>query len=446
MEGGRPMKRIAIGAIFLVCILCGVLIAGCTQMQTSMPTKEVRIGVVASLTGPASATGKDMWQSALIAADEINAKGGVYVKDLGTRVPIVLVQGDDESTREGGQKAVSRMISSDNVNLLVGGFSSAVTTAHQSIVADNKVPYVITGASSPTITRRTDVDTSYMYHFCPTTDDYGKQTILFINDVIRPAINQKYGFGADRPLRLAIVYQDSPYGKGVLSAVENTIQSQGLPIQLVSNESFRMGETDFRTLLTSVKSDQPDAVYAAAFLNEQAPMIIQARRDVGLDTIFLAVECNDDPDYYTSLGQYGAGSIIESHFSPYTVPNGNTAASATAFKEAYQSRWGGMPGMMGATTYEGVYIATDAIEQAGSLDKAKVQSALGSMNLPEIIESMQEGTISFTDDAHEAQFTLYMEQLYWDETLQALRPKIVWPADLKETDFVLPDWYQPGTQ
>jgi branched-chain amino acid transport system substrate-binding protein len=440
------MKKVVLGA-FLACILCGVLIAGCTQMQTStpVPVKEVKIGVVASLTGPASATGKDMWQSAMIAADEINAKGGVYVKELGTRVPVVLVQGDDESTREGGQKAVSRMISSDNVDLLVGGFSSAVTTAHQSIVADNKVPYIITGASSPTITRRTDVDTSYMYHFCPTTDDYGKQTTEFINDVIRPAINQKYGYSADRPLRLAIVYQDSPYGKGVLSAVENTIQSQGLPIQLVSNESFKMGETDFRTLLTSVKAARPDAVYAAAFLNEQAPMIIQARRDVGLATIFLAVECNDDPDYYTSLGQYGAGSIIESHFSPYTVPGGSTAASASAFKNAYQARWGGLPGMMGATTYEGVYIAANAIEQAGSLDKARVQDTLGSMSMPEIIETMQGGSISFTDEAHEAQFTLYMEQLYWDDSLQALRPKIVWPADLKETDFVLPDWYQPGS-
>ena len=440
------MKKIVLAAL-LACILCGVLIAGCTQMQasTSIPSKEVRIGVVASLTGPASATGKDMWQSAMIAADEINAKGGVYVKDLGIKVPIVLVQGDDESTREGGQKAVSRMISSDNVDLLVGGFSSAVTTAHQSIVADNKVPYIITGASSPTITRRTDVDTTYMFHFCPTTDDYGKQTTEFINEVIRPAINEKYEYSADRPLRLAIVYQDSPYGKGVLSAVENTIRSEGLPIELVSTEPFNMGETDFRTLLTSVKAAEPDAVYAAAFLNEQAPMVIQARRDVGLNTLFLAVECNDDPDYYTSLGQYGAGSIIESHFSPYTVPNGNTAGAATAFKEEYENRWGGLPGMMGATTYEGVYIAADAIESAGSLDKANVQESLGSMNMPEIIESMQGGTISFTDDAHEAQFTLYMEQLYWDDSLQQLRPKIVWPANLKEADFVIPDWYQPGS-
>jgi branched-chain amino acid transport system substrate-binding protein len=93
-----------------------------------------------------------------------------------------------------------------------------------------------------------------MFHFCPTTDDYGKQTTRFASEVIRPAINQKYGYSPDRPLRLAVVYQDSPYGKGVLAAVASTIEKEGLPVELVSNQSFKMGESDFRTILTSVKA------------------------------------------------------------------------------------------------------------------------------------------------------------------------------------------------
>jgi len=432
--------------VLLLVLAGGLLLAGCTQTQTAMtPAPVAKIGIVASMTGPASATGKDMWQSAMIAADEINAKGGVYVKELSRNVTIELVQGDDESTREGGQKAVSKLISSDGVAVLVGGFSSAVTSAHQPMVADSKVPYIITGASSPTITRRTDVNTSTMFHFCPTTDDYGKQTTRFASEVIRPAINQKYGYSPDRPLRLAVVYQDSPYGKGVLAAVANTIEKEGLPVELVSNQSFKMGESDFRTILTSVKAAAPDAVYSAAFLNEQAPMITQARRDVGLDTIFLVVECNDDPDYYASLGQYGDGSIIESHFSPYTVPAGSTAAAATAFKESYQKRWGGLPGMMGATTYEGVYIAADAIERAGSLDKEKLTAALALTAMPELIEAMQAGKVIFSPDTREAQFSLYMEQLSWDAAKKELRPKIVWPSVLSQAEFVLPDWYQPGS-
>ncbi len=425
-------------------ILGGVAISGCTQKAAASPT-EIKIGVVASLTGPASATGKDMWQSAQIAADEINANGGVYVQELGQKIPVRVIAGDDESTREGGQKTVTKLISSDNVDALVGGFSSAVTTATQSVVAEYKVPYVITGASSPTITRRTDIDTTSMYHFCPTTDDYGGQTTSFISNFLRPVIYRKFNFSEDRPLRLAIIYQDSPYGKGVLSAVENTIKKENLPIKIVSNESFKMGETDFRTLLTNVKAAQPDIIYSAAFLNEQAPMITQGRRDVGLNTLFVVVECNDDPDYYKGLSRYGEGSIIESHFSPYTVPNGSTANAAVAFKNSYEKKWGGLPGMMGATTYEGVNIVANAIGRAGSLDKTKIKDALATTNMPESIEAMKDGKITFSKDAREANFNLYMEQLAWNETLQALRPTIIYPADLSQGNFNLPDWYQPGT-
>jgi len=173
-------------------------------------------------------------------------------------------------------------------------------------------------------------------------------------------------------------------------------------------------------------------------------MITQARRDVGLDTIFLVVECNDDPDYYTSLGSFGDGSIIESHFGPYTAPNGTVADNAVAFKGAYQARWGGLPTMMGATTYEGVYIAANAVEQAGTLDKAEVRAALAATRMPEFIQSMQGGMISFSPDAREAQFNLYMAQLAWNDTAKTLRPTIVWPSDLQQADFVLPDWYRPG--
>jgi branched-chain amino acid transport system substrate-binding protein len=396
------------------------------------------------MTGPSSTTGKDIWQSAVVAADEINANGGVYVKDLNQKVPVRLIQGDDESTREGGQKAVTRMITEDKVDVLVGGFSSAVTSAHQSIVADNKVPYIITGASSPIITRRTDINTTYMFHHCPTTDDYGMQTVEFIDQQIRPAINAKFQYPADRPLRLAIIYQDSPYGKGVLDAVANTIASQHLNIQLVDNRSFKMGESDFRTILTGVKSSSPDAVYSAAFLNEQIPMITQARRDVGLNTIFLVVECNDDPDYYKGLGEFGAGSVIESRFGPYSNVQGTLSAPISSFKNNFSNKWGGFPGMMGASTYEGVYIATKAIEDAGTRDKVQVRETLDKLQMPQIIEYMEGQKVSFTDDYRESKFDLYMSQLAWNATSGELRPKIVWPDQIRETAFVIPDWYEPG--
>jgi hypothetical protein len=53
--------------------------------------------------------------------------------------------------------------------------------------------------------------------------------------------------------------------------------------------------------------------------------------------------------------------------------------------------------------------------------------------------------ISFANPFRESQFNLFMEQLHWDPGTQLLRPKIVWPSELKETEFQIPDWYQPGT-
>lgn len=431
--------------IIIALIGCAILCAGCTQQQPES-TEEVKIGVIASMTGPASTTGKDIWNSAVVAAEEINENGGVYVEELGKSIPIKLYLGDDESSREGGQKTVSKLITQDNVDLLVGGFSSAVVSAHQSIVAEHGVPYIVTGASSPIITHRTDINTSMIFHFCPTTDDYGERTTLFVDDVIRSAINEKYSFSDDRPVRLAIIYQDSPYGKGVQSAVHQTIQDNNLNIEVVAEETFKMGESDFRTLLTVVKATQPDVVYPAAFLNEQIPLVTQARRDVGLNTIFLAVECNDDPDYYEGLGTFGEYSIIESRFSPYAVPQGAIASDLIGFRTSYQEEWDSVPGMMGASTYEGVYIAARAIEDAGTLEKAQVIDALTVLEMPEMIEPMQNGIIKFSPDYREAKFNLFMEQLFWDEDVDELRPMIVWPDTSKETEFVIPDWYVPGGQ
>jgi branched-chain amino acid transport system substrate-binding protein len=436
------MKAVLIAAIVGLLVVSACF-AGCTQAQASPGS--LKLGVVASMTGPASTTGKDVWQSAQLAADEINAKGGVFVKSLGKNVTIELVQGDDESTREGGQKAVTKMITDDKVQALVGGFSSAVVTAHQSIVAENKVPYIITGASSSTVTHRTDIDNSTMFHHAPITDASASQTTIFVDEVMRPAINAKFGRPADQPLKMAVIYQDSPFGKGALSSIKDTIAAKGLKVQVIAEEPYKMGETDYRTILTSVKAKGPDVVYPIAFLNEEVPMLTQARRDVGLNTIFLAVECVDDPDYYKGLGQYGDYSIIESRFSPYAVPSGSISANVEAYKKNYAAKFGASPGMMGAATYEGVYVAAAAAEKAGATDRAGLVSALGTLKVPEMVESMEGGTISFANPFRESQFNLFMEQLHWDPATQLLRPKIVWPAELQEAQFQIPDWYQPGS-
>jgi branched-chain amino acid transport system substrate-binding protein len=428
-------------------LIVAALIAGCTQQAASQQTASqgtIKVGVIASLTGPASNVGTNMWQSAQVAADKINADGGVTLKD-GTKAKLQMIVGDDESTQQGGQKAATKLITDDKVDILVGGYSSAVTSSYEQTIAEFKIPYIVTGASSPIITPRTDIYTSYIFHNCPTTDTYGQYTTSFIDQVMRPAINKKFSFASDRPLRLALIYQDTAFGKGVQSAVNNTITSKKLNIQLVSQQSYKMGESDFRTPLTAVKAANPDAVYLAAFPNEGAPIITQARKDIGLNTIFLNVENNDNAQFYKDLGQYGEGAIIESRFSPYVAPAGAVSAAQSSFKNSYFARFGTYPDMMGASTSDGVFIAAQAIGNAGTTDKTAVRNALASLKMPQVVEPMRDQTISFSPDFRESGFDLWMEQLAFNQTLGETRPVIVWPDNLKTTDFVLPSWYAAGS-
>lgn len=436
--------------IIAALLIAAACIAGCTQQQASMQSSPaasqdtIKIGVIASLTGPASNVGTNMWQSAQVAAEKINAAGGVTLKD-GTTKQVRLIVGDDESTQAGGQKAATKLITDDKVDILVGGYSSAVTSAYEQTIAEYKVPYIVTGASSPIITHRTDIDTSYVFHHCPTTDTYGEYTTTFIDQVVRAAVNKKLGAASDRPFRLAVLYQDTAFGKGVQTAVNNTITKKNLNIVLVTQQSFKMGESDFRTQLTAIKAAKPDAVYIAAFPNEGAPAIVQARRDIGLNTIFLNVENNDNAQFYKDVGQYGEYAVIESRFSPYTAPVGAVATAQDEFKQAYFKKFGTYPDMMGASTYEGVFIAAEGIKSAGSTDKAAVRQALTTLKMPQVIEAMKDSTISFSSDFRESSFDLWMEQLHLDAAAGETRPKIVWPDNLKTTEFVLPSWYEAGS-
>jgi branched-chain amino acid transport system substrate-binding protein len=437
--------------VIAVLLVAAALIAGCSQQQatTQQPSAAssqgiIKVGVIASLTGPASNVGNSMWQSAQVAADKINSDGGVTLKD-GSKAQIKLIVGDDESTQQGGQTAATKLITDDKVDILVGGYSSAVTSAYEQTIAEYKVPYIVTGASSPIITHRTDIDTSYIFHHCPTTDSYGQYTTTFIDQVLRSALDKKFSFAADRPIRLALLYQDTAFGKGVQTAVNNTITNNKLNIQLVAQQSFKMGESDFRTQLTLIKAANPDAVYLAAFPNEGAPIITQARRDIGLNTIFLNVENNDNAQFYKDLGQYGEGAIIESRFSPYVAPTGAVADAQSTFKQSYFTKFRTYPDMMGASTYEGVFIGAQAIGNAGTTDKTAVRQALVALKMPQVIEAMKDKTISFSPDYRESSFDLWMEQLSYNATIGETRPAIVWPDNLKTSDFTLPSWYVAGS-
>ena len=403
-----------------------------TTPEVSTP-EYINIGLVAPLSGGASDVGNDMKQAAVLAVEEINADGGVYVEEYGEKIPLKLVEGDTQTSPTEGVTAVERLITNDNVVVLVGGFSSGVTLANQ-VPAAGKVPYIITGASSSQVTRRTEIDTSYFFHYCSTTDDYSQPILQFFVDELKPLV------AADRDLKLALIYRDDAYGKGVIESSLAYIEDNNLPIELVAQEKYPTDETDFHAYLTKIAEAKPDAVYTVGFVKDTSSVYIQGQRDVGLNTIYMAVECNEDPAFYELLGEWGDGQLLESKFAPYAAEYTELMGP---YKEAYLAKWGEMPGMMGADTYDGIYLAASAIERAGTLDRTQVRDAIKQTNEPEMLILMEGGNIAF-DEYNEISPKIFIEQMFWDEETEELRPVIILPDTLKEQDFVLPDNYEIG--
>ncbi len=463
-------KRIlAAIAVVLVVIIAAVVY---WQLVASIPSAEarpIRIGLVAPYSSP---IGQDMDRAARMAVDEINAAGGIWVSSWNTRVQVVLYPADTKNDApDNAVVPVERAVLQDQVDLLIGGYASAGTLANEKIAIDNRVPYIITGASNRLVTRRgpqanygglpvgdpNRIDDaegmSYIFHYCTTTYHYSKTVVDFFAEVMKPIIDSQYGFDTSRQFRLAIFYRNDAFGSGVLSASKYWIQNQSLPIEIVAERKVETSTIAFQADLTAVKAANPDAVFVVDNPDRTPDIIKQGLNDVGLKTVYIVIENNEDPAFFHTLGQAGEGQLLESKFAPFAGPPYYLSAM-DAYVRDFKARSNNViPGMMGADTYDAFYIAKNAIERAGTVDKKAVRDAIETTNMDQMLIMTETGKIQFSTglDYHEIAPVTFIEQLVWNTDASDLQSKIVWPASvpgvgtIKQKDFTLPAGYQPGS-
>jgi branched-chain amino acid transport system substrate-binding protein len=462
------MNKRILAAIFVVIIVVAAFVA-IWQLNLFAPVgsaeaRNIKIGVVA---GMQTVEGQDIDRAAQLAIDEINAGGGVWVKEWNTKVKIDLVLVDTVDDAAGSTAGpVTRAVTDDKVDLLIGGATTGGTLNGQIPAINNRVPFIITGASLNLVTRRGNLpadnplkinDTegmSYMFHYCTTISDYSQTVTHFLADSVRPLLDSTYSFSSTRNLKLAILYRDDGYGRGVRDITSSIIKADGLPIDIVANVSYATTATTYQSQLISIKESKPDAVYIAGFTADTAEAIKEGRNDVGLKSLYIAVEICEDPQFYTLLGQTGSNQILESKIA--TQWQGATwyLPQVGTYVANYKQKWDGkIPGMLGADTYDAVYIAKNAIENAGTLNKTKVRDALEATDMPQSLLIMANERINFSTGTnyHEISPKTFIEQLIWNPTLGELKPLVVYPATMpgissfKQGDFVLPTDYAPGS-
>jgi branched-chain amino acid transport system substrate-binding protein len=462
MVNSKLLATVVIAIVIVGAVAAYILISPPASDRTT-----IKIGLVAPYQIP---VGQDMDRAARMAVDEINDMGGIYVESLDKNLTIQLVTGDTENANpDAAVNEVTRLIEQEDVDLLIGGFGSGATLAGQVPAIDARVPYIITGASSHLVTRRgpqanygglpegdplriTDAEgMSYMFHYCTTTFHYSETVADFFDEAMKPLLETEKGI--TRNLRLAVLYRDDAFGKGVWDATKHFIETDNLAIDIVAEQSYPTTTTTFQAELTNIKAANPDAVYVVDFTGNTATIYKQGQNDVGLNTLYIAVECCEEPEFYTQLKEWGDRQLLESKFASYAGPP-FYLPMMDKYVADYSAKYGQVPGMMGADTYDAFYIAKDAIERAGTLDKSDIRTAIESCSLDQMLIITESGKIEFstsTESYHEIAPFTFVEQLFYDATIGECRPQVIWPetapivGNIKQTDFVLPDNYEPGS-
>lgn len=452
-------------AIIVVVIIAVAAVAALqlTPKPVSADARDIKIGLVAPMS---TSIGQDMQKAAQMAVDEINNAGGISISGWNTKVNITLVTVDTgkDTVPADAVTAVTQAVESEKVDILIGGYGSAATLADEVVAIENKVPFIITGASNQLVTRRgpqgdfggagptgtyslpNDAEgVSYMFHYCTTTYDYAKTVVDFLAQEMKPMVSP------NRNLNLALYYRDDSFGNAVAQAAKYWIQNESLPINIVADRKHQTTSTSFQTDLTVIKQASPDAVFVADNPDITPLVIQQGWNDVGLKSVYIAVENNQDPVFYNLLGAVGNGQLLESKMDPFQVPSYLPAVQT--YSEKFNQLYGVMPGMMGVDTYDAFYIAKAAYESAGTVDKVSVRQAIEDTNIDQRLILTATGKIQFSKGVnyHEIGPVTFMEQLKWNSQTNKLESQIIWPASVpgisnfKQANFTLPTGYQPGS-
>ena len=149
-------------------------------------------------------------------------------------------------------------------------------------------------------------------------------------------------------------------------------------VEILTQETFQTGDTDFSTQLTNIMKMEPDAVFVAALSVEMVQIITQAR-EVGISNPLIV------PDL-TSVEIQEAGDAAEGVITISGWSVGSDAPGSQAFVQKYQAAYGYEPGPWAAQAYATLHILANAIANAQSTDSAAIRDALAqTMDLPTIL-------------------------------------------------------------
>jgi branched-chain amino acid transport system substrate-binding protein len=242
--------------------------AGPWVLRASAQGQSIKIGTLYDHTGPFSAAGSlNCWRGAKSIIDLVNEKGGVLGK-----YKIVQVDGDTQSKTEAAINEAERLLNVEKVDVLAGIYSSAHAVPLAEKVDKQKRFLWITTAIADAVVK----DRNLQYTFRPQTNSglFGENSIRYVAHYSQDKLKK-----AVKDVRIAIIYEDGPYGAGVASSNEAEAKKQGMQIML--KEGYSAQAPDLSALVTKLRAARPDVIFHTGY-NPDIALFLRQSKEQGL--------------------------------------------------------------------------------------------------------------------------------------------------------------------
>lgn len=340
------------GIVRRILLVLPLLVAfGCTKKEGPNPAdaSEIVIGQYGSLTGGEATFGQSTDKGIRLAIDAKNAAGGIKGKK------VKLITEDDQGKPEEAASVVKKLITQDHVIALLGEVASTRSLFAAPIAQQNKIPMVSPSSTSPKVTQVGD----YIFRVCFIDRFQGPVMARFASEKLKFK-------------RVAILKDmKSDYSLGFSEFFEKKFKELGG--EIVSQQSFQTGDSDFKAQLTQIKGSNPEAIFIPAYYTEVG-LIARQARELGIKAVLLGGDGWDSPQLF-EIGQ----SAIEGAYFSNHYASSSPGAVTQAFIKAYQAKYNEIPNGLAASGYDAAQMLMTAMEQAPEITSKAIRDQLANV-------------------------------------------------------------------
>jgi branched-chain amino acid transport system substrate-binding protein len=327
--------------------ISAIALAATASIGAVHAAEPIKIGVAEALSGGAAQYGISIRNGFQLAADEINAAGGVN----GSKIELVIE--DEQGKKEEAINAFKKLVFQDRTLMLFGPTLSNSAQAADPIAQAAKIVVFGTSNTADGIT---------------TIGDHVFRNSVTEADVL--PVTLRMAAKVAKVKKVAVLYgNDDVFTKSGYDNFKKALDDQKMPV--TTTETFAKGDVDFKAQLTKIKATNPDAIVLSALLAEGAPIMVQARQ-LGITVPFIGGNGMNSVKVFDLAKGASDGLWVG---SPWSIEN--RTPENNSFIIAYTHKYSTAPDQFAAQAYDAMHIATEAMKKIKlSGDVAKDREAL----------------------------------------------------------------------